>query len=244
MAPFLRALRRGVFQNQLWVLGKPVLELIPTLRPVKTKFTASGDSVNHLQVHCLTSTEGKSSFLSRNKNATRARRKEMTNIGVEVEQVEPGNTAKTEKTAGSIPENTKDLVCQKEASKRWNFQTQNVPVCWFCQSCLELQSWGLLPSPPPGSPPVLGTWELWQPPRGTPGAPGAWLSRDGEGPYLLVVHHFVDVDSGLRVLAQVPLLLAQEPFPAFGAQFWANTKGKKHFIAPAPQRPQCRAPHC
>lgn len=48
----------------------------------------------------------------------------------------------------------------------------------------------------------------------------------GKSLYLFIIHHFVDVDGSLGVLAQVPLLLAQEPFPAFGAQFWANTKGK------------------
>lgn len=42
----------------------------------------------------------------------------MTNIGGGGEQVQPGDTAKTEKTAGSIPENTKDLVWQKAASRR------------------------------------------------------------------------------------------------------------------------------
>lgn len=51
----------------------------------------------------------------------------------------------------------------------------------------------------------------------------------GESPYLFIIHHLVDVDGGLGVLAQVPLLLAQEPFPALRAQFWANTKGKSLF---------------
>lgn len=48
----------------------------------------------------------------------------------------------------------------------------------------------------------------------------------GGSPYLFVIHHFVDVDGGLGVLTQVPLLLAQEPFPALGAQFWGNTTGE------------------
>lgn len=75
--------------------------------------------------------------------------REMTDIGEGGEQVEPGNTAKTEKTAGSTPENTKDLVWQKEALRRWNFQSQNVPICCFCQSCPKLHSRGFLLSPPP-----------------------------------------------------------------------------------------------
>lgn len=38
-------------------------------------------------------------------------------------------------------------------------------------------------------------------------------------PYLFIIHHFVDVDGGLGVLAQVPLLLAQQPFSALWTEF-------------------------
>lgn len=99
----------------------------------------------------------------------------MTNIGGGGEQVQPGDTAKTEKTAGSIPENTKDLVWQKAATRRWNFQSHNVPICCFCQSCRAGGFCPHLHHRAAASPPALGTQELCQPPGGIP---GAWLSRD------------------------------------------------------------------